>query len=504
MVPDTDVTTEQGRRATRDLTPRERRRRYVLLAILILLLALLAYASYYFYQNRRLPAVKIAAPREAVQPPRFLYAFSGTGDNELVRPVGVGVAEDGRVYVVDFGKRRISVFTNSGRYLFSFAKIDSGVLRNPIHLWVRDGEVWVTDRRLREIFVFDLEGKFKRRFEPKDEKLEWTPLSLAISDQGELRVTDVGSTDKHRVHYFSAEGSRTITFGRTYQAMSLDDTPGGFYFPNGLALADDGRVYVSDGDNRRIQVYDSKGEFKQFIDTSGVPRGVAIDDAERLYAVDAIAHTIDIYTLEGERLTQFGGQGFGPGQFNYPNDITTDSRGRIYITDRDNNQVQVWGWPIAEPPAVTPPTSLAGWLACLAPLLLLPLLLLLRKVRIVVTPDFVDALVRTERVKAVSERRRLRLVAPEEDRELYENRTAEDVSLTDLITFEPHSESDAQAVREKLGIEFEDAVYLSMAMRARALATEQVMLRRNAVLAEVRVLDLKDFLMDYLGEDRSE
>jgi hypothetical protein len=361
----------------------------------------------------------------------------------------------------------------------------------------------VTDRRHRAIFVYDLEGKFRRRFTPRGEKLNWAPLALAFSNRGELRVTDVNASAKHRLHYFSAEGSRTATVGRTVQVTSLNEAPGGFYFPNGVAVSRDGSVFVSDGNNRRVQVFDDKGEFKEMLDTSGVPRGLAIDEKQQLYVVDAVAHTVDIYTLDGEQLTQFGSQGFGPGQFNFPNDIALDGRRRIYVSDRSNGQVQVWGWPVAEPPAVAAPTSLLGWLACLAPLLLLPFLLLLRKIRIVVTPDFVEAIVDAERVRAVAGRRRLRLVAPEEDRDLYEGRTEEGIDLATVVVFESHSESDAQAVVDKSGVSENDAIYLSMAMRARALGTADRDMRRNAVLADVRVISFEDFERDYLDGERS-
>ena len=118
-----------------------------------------------------------------------------------------------------------------------------------------------------------------------------------------------------------------------------------------------------------------KGEFQSFIDTSGVPRGIAIDAEERLYVADALAHTIDVYDLKGRSLTQFGSRGFGPGQFNYPNDIALDKGGRIYITDRENNQVQVWGWPVAQlaaPPGTDVTAGLARAACCAAAALAAP------------------------------------------------------------------------------------------------------------------------------------
>ena len=401
----------------RKLTGPERRRRIVLLTVLLLLLALLAYVAYYFAQNRRLPTLGIAPPgANAVTPPQFLYAFSGEGANQLKRPVGVAIGPDRRVYVVDFGNKRVSVFTNEGRFLFSFSTVAGGKLSNPVHLVIKGNEVWVTDRRLRSISVFDLEGKFLRTFEPKNEKLNWTPLALGFDNTGALRVTDVGNTKEHRVIYFSAEGSRTAMFGKTAQVTRLAESPGDFLFPNGVAVDNKNNVYISDGDNRRVQVFSPEGAFKSFIDASGVPRGIAIDPKQRLYVVDALANAVEVYDLDGKSITQFGSRGFGPGQFNYPNDVALDTRGRIYVTDRENNQVQVWGWPVAALPPIPLPSNPAYWLACLLPLLLLPLLLLRRKIRIIVTPDFVDGLAEAHEIAAVAGKSRIRLIAPIEDR----------------------------------------------------------------------------------------
>ena len=322
----------------RKMTGPERRRRIIILLLLLLILSLLGYTAFYFTQNRRLPKLQVALPgADVVNPPQFLYAFSGEGANQLKRPVGVALGPDRRVYVADFGNKRVSVFSNPGQFLFSFDTVAGGKLTNPVHLAIKGNEIWVTDRRLRSISIFDLNGKFIRTFVPKNETLNWSPLALAFDSSGALRVTDVGNTDLHRVLYFSLDGSRTAMFGRTLQVNQPTESPGGFLFPNGVAVDASGNVYISDGDNRRVQVFTPAGTFKRFIDTSGVPRGIAIDKKQRLYVVDALAHDVEIYSLDGKVITQFGVRGFGPGEFNYPNDVALDSRGRIYVTDRENN-----------------------------------------------------------------------------------------------------------------------------------------------------------------------
>ena len=153
----------------------------------------------------------------------------GPSDAGLLHAAAVAV-ENGRVYVVDFGNHRVSVFANRGAYLFSFDKTAEGPLINPVHLAVKGNEIWVSDRRLRGIFIFDLEGKYLRKFTPKNENLTWTPLAFSFDGSGAMRVTDVGNTDLHRLVYFSSDGSRTATVGQTGQVKSLFESPGSFLF----------------------------------------------------------------------------------------------------------------------------------------------------------------------------------------------------------------------------------------------------------------------------------
>jgi sugar lactone lactonase YvrE len=39
-----------------------------------------------------------------------------------------------------------------------------------------------------------------------------------------------------------------------------------------------------------------------------------------------------------------GQEGTDEGNFEYPNGIAVDSRERLYITDRENNRLQVWSF----------------------------------------------------------------------------------------------------------------------------------------------------------------
>lgn len=504
-VPPADPPGARPDRTKSRMGSRERRRKWLILLLLIALLAALSYAVFFFTQNKRLPIPGLAPAAAAIEPPSYLFSITGSGANQLRIPVGVTVGRDGRVYVVDFGRRRIAVFNRAGRFLFAFNTVSDGTyteLGNPVHLaTAKDGTIWVTDRRNKAIYVFSPEGKYLRRFEPSGQKdFDWTPLALAFGDNGELRVTDVGNTQKHRVLYFDSTGKLTAQFGSTVQVKNPDESPGNFYFPNGLAVSRDGRVYVSDGDNRRMQVFDDTGKFEQFVNTSGVPRGTAIDSEKRLYVVDALAHQVDIYNLKGEQLTQFGQQGFGPGQFNYPNDVTIDGN-RIYVTDRQNDQVQVWGWPVGAPPAIRLPRTPLQWLLCLSPLLLLPLLLLLRRRRFTVTEDFVDAMIAEGATQMFGERR-FRFVVPEAEHSRYEGRVEDGVNLGEVIAAETHSASDARVIQQRLEIDEASSILLAIAQRTKGLCTQDEELRRLAVMLEIDVYDAAAFVEHFSKKRR--
>ena len=425
------------------------------MTILLLLLALLAYTAYYYTQNRRLPTLGIAPPgANVVTPPQFLFAFSGEGANTLKRPVGVGVGPDGRVYVVDFGNKRVSIFTNQGRFLSSFNTVAKGAkLSNPVHLAIKGNEVWVTDRRLRSISVFDLEGKFLRTFEPKNEKLNWTPLALGFDNDGALRVTDVGNTKEHRVHLLLGRG---LTYGdvredrpdqpawRGSRGASSSPTASP-WMPRTTSTSP---MATTVGSRRSLRT----GAFKSFIDVSGVPRGIAIDKKQRLYVVDALANDVGSMRSTARRSRSSARAASAQGSSTTPTTSRSTAQGRIYVTDRENNQVQVWGWPVAALPAIPLPKNPLYWLACLLPLLLLPLLLLRRKIRIIVTPDFIDGLIEANEIAAVAGKSRIRLIAPIGDEPLYEGRIVEEVTLAELITFEEYSDSDVRSLIDKLQV----------------------------------------------------
>lgn len=477
-------------------------RRIVLLAVLLLLLALVVFATYYYLTNRRLPIPRIGTTvAKVVAPPEYVFSISGpSGDDALTRPVGVAVLDDS-VYVTDTRARTVRVYTLDGRYRFSFSAIQDGgntKLGNPQHISAGpDGNIYVSDRRLRGVFVFTPAGEFIRKIAlVGEEGPSWSPLGTTFDARGNLYATDVGITDSHRIIAFDPQGSEIRRFGRTGQVKQMSDLPGSFYFPNGVVFSEDGRLFIGDSNNRRVQVYDAQGTFDYFIRTSGIPRGMTIDDENRLYVVDALAHTVDVYSLEGDRITSFGGRGIGPGEFAYANAVDLDASGRIYVTDRENHQVQVWEWPDEGIVLPEPPGTPWQWALCLSLLLLLPLLALLHRRRFVVTEDFVDAMADAGEV-GLMRRRRIVWIVPDHLHEVYVGRVVDDVDLGGLIRATAYSDSDVCDLVDKRDIAYDDGALLVLAMRAKHLCTENARIALLARRLGIDVLDRDEYMRRY-------
>lgn len=173
------------------------------------------------------------------------------------------------------------------------------------------------------------------------------PKGLALDEEGRLYVAD---GDAHRIRVLSADGTLLKEWG------SQGSGPGEFQEPWGVAVGPDGAVYVADTWNHRIQKLDRDGQFLAswgtFADTQGRtsdpgdllygPRGIAVDAQGDVWVTDTGNKRVCKYDAQGKPLAQYGGAGTGDGQFQEPVGLAIDRGGSIYVADTWNRRVQVF------------------------------------------------------------------------------------------------------------------------------------------------------------------
>ena len=117
--------------------------------------------------------------------------------------------------------------------------------------------------------------------------------------------------------------------------------------PFGVAVSDDGTIFVSDIKLKEVFVFNDKGEGLRIIgkkDDFNVIGGIAVNSQlGRLYIPDSYNSCVYVYSVQGERLFSFGKPGSGNGEFRMPSNVAVDRRtGNVYVTDTQNFRVQVF------------------------------------------------------------------------------------------------------------------------------------------------------------------
>lgn len=133
---------------------------------------------------------------------------------------------------------------------------------------------------------------------------------------------------------------------------------GQFNVPFGIAIDASGDVFVADGNNARIQVFNSSGEFLRKWGSFGrgegqfdFPSGIAIDTSGNVFVVDLGNDRIQVFNTDGEFLMKWGTEGRGDYQFSGPHGITVDASGNVYVADRGNGRVQVFSVDVPSQPS---------------------------------------------------------------------------------------------------------------------------------------------------------
>jgi DNA-binding beta-propeller fold protein YncE len=177
-----------------------------------------------------------------------------------------------------------------------WAKLPEGVVLGPVSAVATDSadQVYVCHRGPRPVLVFDHEGRFLRSW---GDELIKTAHGLRIDHADHVWITDIGN---HTVMKFSADGNLLLSLGK-------------------------------------------KGESGSAADRFDRPTDVAVTPAEEVYVADGYGNSRVVrFSKEGKFLGQWGRRGRGPGEFNLPHAIRLDSKGRVYVGDRENNRVQVF------------------------------------------------------------------------------------------------------------------------------------------------------------------
>ena len=263
----------------------------------------------------------------------FVYEYHGDwavlpAGNGFQNPSAVAVDSLDRVYVFQRQGPPVLVFDREGRMLAQWPRRD-GELEDAHLIYVGpDDGIYLADRDSHQVLKYTPDGEMLMALGNRHRAALQAPFNhpsdIAVAPNGEIYVSDgYGNSSVHR---FTAEGAYITSFG------TPGSGPGQFRVPHSIRVAKDGRVYVCDRENDRVQVFSESGEFlDQWTDFKS-PMGIHIDADQVVYVTDQVPR-LSILNLEGELLAR--GR-----TFEFGHNVYSDSHGDLYAVDGANQRVQ--------------------------------------------------------------------------------------------------------------------------------------------------------------------
>ncbi len=247
----------------------------------------------------------------------------------------VAIDARGQVFVFQRAPHPVLVFDREGNYRRSWG---AGMFTSPHGCrFDPEGNLWLTDSADHRVVKCSPDGKvlatFGVRNQPGADATHYNrPTDVAFGAGGEVYISD--GYGNARVVLLSREGKYLSTWGRKGKGE------GEFNLPHSIAVDKQGRVFVADRENQRIQIFTPEGRFLTQWNHVGYPYGLFITPDQRLFVTDGRAHTVSLYDLDGKRLAHWGALGKAPGEFDLPHLLCVDESGALYVAEVNGKRLQ--------------------------------------------------------------------------------------------------------------------------------------------------------------------
>ena len=177
------------------------------------------------------------------------FGSLGSGEGQFSLPWGIAIGPDGNVYVADWQNDRIQKLTPDGEFITSFGRPGrgDGELSRPAAVTVdEDGCVYVADWGNERVVIFDSDGELVQNIRGEATDSKWADAFLEINvEEAAARAKSDMAPD---IEFFNDDPHEESSHVEKY-----------FWAPTSVELDDDGRLYVTESNRHRVQIYHRNG-----------------------------------------------------------------------------------------------------------------------------------------------------------------------------------------------------------------------------------------------------
>ena len=264
--------------------------------------------------------------------------YSNDKDLPLEQPEGVACNNKDIFVVADSGNGRLLRYNLMGGVLGTDSveiKVDR--LLYPVKTEINSkGEIYVLDRKQRSVVRLTPEGRFKDYLNPIGLPFpnSYVPRSFTTDMNDNVYILDILS---ERVFILDPEGKylHQIKFPEQYgffSDLAVD-------FKGTVLLVDSVKATVFSAEKNAASFIPLTESLKQYV---RFPTSITTDSRGRIYLVDRNGGSIVLLGQDGSFLGRQSGFGWKEGRLNYPSQMCISGDGEVFVADTRNNRVQIF------------------------------------------------------------------------------------------------------------------------------------------------------------------
>jgi hypothetical protein len=272
---------------------------------------------------------------------KFRYLTSIYSDDKglpLKQPEGAACSGESLLIVGDSGNGRLLSYSIKDRTIEAgTTEIEATQLHYPVKTEINSrGEIYTLDRKQRSIVRFSPAGEFRGYLQPVGipSPSAYVPRSFTIDKNDNIYILDILA---ERVLILDSSGK--------YRGQIRFPDHYGFFcdvavdFRGTVLLVDgvDGIVFSAGKGSSTFSTL--TGSLKEYV---RFPDSLTTDDRGRIYLVDRNGGKIIILGQDGSFLSRQSGMGWKEGSLNYPTQMCINKKGEIFVADTRNSRIQMF------------------------------------------------------------------------------------------------------------------------------------------------------------------
>lgn len=284
--------------------------------------------------------LSLPAFSSAAETAKFVFLSAVYVDDKgkaIKYPEGVACDNKNLLIIADTGNNRLLKYSFKDGQIQGGSEIKIPEISFPMKVQVNSkGEIFVLNDKPIRILRLSPDGEFKGYVAPEGVSAPpaFIPRSFKISGDDSMYILDILS-------------SRVIILGPDGKFQRAVAFPPEYGFFSDLAIDPAGNMLLIDTLNSQLFIAGRDAEkFSPFSKTQkdylDFPTNLTIDSRGLIYVIDRNGDGIGVFGKDGSFLNRQLTFGWNEGLFRYPSQICINEKGEAFIADRDNNRVQIF------------------------------------------------------------------------------------------------------------------------------------------------------------------